>query len=339
MRLLIITQAVDRSDPVLGFFHRWLLEFAKHIEAIEVICLRAGEFELPATVRVHSLGKEQQKGRAHYLSRFFQLVTSLSYDAVLVHMNPEYVLLGGPLWKLSQKPIYLWYNHPAGGLRLSLAMLLADTVFHTSPYAASAHSKKSRRMPAGIDTELFAPQNVERKTYALYLQGRVSPSKNIDKALAALRLLRDRGVDATLTIVGPGTPRYLDNLRTEFADLFKAHAVSFLGPKPNHETPILFSSHAVSLNLAASGHYDKTVLESMACGTPVITAGKAFTNLIPGTWSGADTPQKLAEALQQFLRLSAPEREALGAEEREAVVRHEGLAQLARELKTAILAV
>ena len=61
MKLLIITQKVDINDPVLGFFHRWLEEFAKHYEFVTVICLEKGEHRLPENVKVLSLGKEKLK--------------------------------------------------------------------------------------------------------------------------------------------------------------------------------------------------------------------------------------------------------------------------------------
>ena len=35
MKLLIITQAIDINNPVLGFFHRWIEEFSKRIRTIE----------------------------------------------------------------------------------------------------------------------------------------------------------------------------------------------------------------------------------------------------------------------------------------------------------------
>ena len=86
MRLLIVTQTVDSGDPILGFFHRWIEEFAKHTERIEVICLREGFHALPANVRVHSLGKERgAAGRATYALHFLSLVWRLrhDYDALL----------------------------------------------------------------------------------------------------------------------------------------------------------------------------------------------------------------------------------------------------------------
>lgn len=36
MKLLIVTQAVDTEDPVLGFFVRWIEELGKHVESNQI---------------------------------------------------------------------------------------------------------------------------------------------------------------------------------------------------------------------------------------------------------------------------------------------------------------
>jgi glycosyltransferase involved in cell wall biosynthesis len=339
MRLLITTQAADRNDPILGFFHGWLEELAKRLERIEVVCLREGEHALPSNVRVHTLGKEKGSVPSFlYAFRFISRIWELrnAHDAVLVHMNPEYVILGSLLWKLFRKRIYLWYNHPEAGMRLSLAILLADKVFYTSPYAASAHAKNAVRMPAGINTELFALQEVKRVPYSIYLQGRVAPSKRTDMACKAVRVLRARGVPATLTIVGPEDPAYAGMLKKEHADLIEVGALAFSGPLPNRETPARYAAHEVSLNLAADGHYDKTVLESLACGTPAIVASRAFSKVVPDEWAGNDTPEKLADALERYFALPPEKRDVLSKEGRGAVVSKESLAALGMALTLSI---
>src|SRR3989338_1114589 len=111
MRLLITTQAVDRNDQALGFFHGWLEEFARRFEKVRVICLKEGEHDLLSNVSVHSLGKEKKSAKSERIqqahrrqrtmnrmqsaSRFFFLVWKYrkEYDAVFVHMNQDYVLL------------------------------------------------------------------------------------------------------------------------------------------------------------------------------------------------------------------------------------------------------
>ena len=105
MRLLVITQKVDREDPILGFFHRWVEELAKRYTEVSVICLEKGKYNLPPNVRVFSLGKEERKNKFLYVLKFFRLCffKSLDYNSVFVHMNQEYVLLGGLFWKLLGK--------------------------------------------------------------------------------------------------------------------------------------------------------------------------------------------------------------------------------------------
>src|SRR6478609_2539072 len=101
MKLLITTQALDSQDSNLGFFHRWVEEFAAHCEKVTVICLREGEHVLPNNVTVLSLGKEAGTSRLTRAVRFLTYIHRYrgEYDAVFVHMNPEYIVLGGYFWR------------------------------------------------------------------------------------------------------------------------------------------------------------------------------------------------------------------------------------------------
>jgi hypothetical protein len=131
MRLLVITQKINNTDPVLGFFHQWIAEFAKRAESIIAICLEKGTCALPANVRVRSLGKEVRPSRLLYLVHFFTYLWQerKNYDAVLVHMNQEYVLLGALPWRLLGKKIYMWRNHHSGSVFTQIAGYLCNKVF------------------------------------------------------------------------------------------------------------------------------------------------------------------------------------------------------------------
>jgi|CXWL01.1.fsa_nt_gi glycosyltransferase involved in cell wall biosynthesis len=330
MKLLIVTQVVDIKDPILGFFVRWIEEFSKHTERVEVICLKEGKHNLPANVRVHSLGKEKGVSRAIYVLNFYRYIWRLrrDYDAVFVHMNPEYIMLGGCLWRLWGKRITLWYNHPHAGLRFFLAAHFSHQLLFTSWYSASARFAHVRQMPVGIDTELFTPQPVARDRNALYMQGRVMRSKRVHIALEALRLLRIE-IPATLTIVGPEESEYTNELRKKFTDLISSGVVSFKGPVPNTETSALYSAHGISINLAAPGHFDKSVLESMACGTPVV----ACSDVAFQAWRvKQDDPQDLASALLRLITLPEVKYTVLQEESRAHVVEKHSLAKLSKQL-------
>lgn len=334
--LLILTQAVDRADPILGFFHEWIREFARRCEKVTVICLREGEHDLPDNVSVYSLGKTRNtkqttiSSRIRYVFRFYTLIWKLryEYDTVFVHMNPEYILLGGMWWRLWGKYLMLWHNHPRASLMHAMAGRLAHIVFYTSPHAASAHFKHAVRMPAGIDTNLFAPTGVSRDRHAIYLQGRVAPSKRVHIAIEALRILRER-MPATLTIVGPEDAQYGKDLRTRYDDLITDGIVTFVGAKRNTETPALYSAHGVAINLAAAGHFDKTVLEAMSCETPVVIGSAGFEGLIPPEWVvSQDDPVALAKTLEKLILLPEAEYKTLGRAERASVAATQSLFSL-----------
>ena len=110
MRLLIITQKVDLNDDNLGFFHRWVEEFAKNVEQVFVITQFLGEHNLPANVEIYSLGKERGWGRARRYWNFckYSLKIVPRVDAVFVHMIPIWaVLLWEPVF-IFRKKMYLW---------------------------------------------------------------------------------------------------------------------------------------------------------------------------------------------------------------------------------------
>ena len=89
MNVLICTQKVDKNDPILGFFHDWVIGFAAKYDYVTVICLFEGEHDLPENVKVFSLGKEKGASKVAYLMRFYKYIWSkqTEYDVVFVHMN------------------------------------------------------------------------------------------------------------------------------------------------------------------------------------------------------------------------------------------------------------
>ena len=281
MRLLICTQAVDRSDPVLGFFHRWIEELAKKYEQVTVLCLREGEHKLPANVRVIPLRRGAARAPSFpVLLRLLQHAWNVrgEYDTVFVHMSQEFVLGAGLLWRMLGKPVYLWRNHHAGSLLTDLAAGFCCKVFCTSQYSYTARYAKTLRMPVGIDTEYFRPDlSIERMPRAILSIGRIAPSKHIEVLVEALRILNERSVDFTASIYGTPTAEhagYYTSLVEQVAAYKLQDRVSFLGAVDNREVPELANRHAVMVNMSASGMYDKTMFEALACGTPVIASNQ-----------------------------------------------------------------
>ncbi|MDP3661349.1 MAG: glycosyltransferase [bacterium] len=347
MRLLFITQAVDERDPVLGFVCNWLRVFAKDFEHISAVCLRKGEYDLPQNVSVRSLTLDVDGLQTSSVvlkikrtMRFLRYVwrTRNEYDAVFVHMNQEYILLAGLLWRLLGKPVALWYNHTAGSVWTKIAMRIATVVFHTSPYAFTAGSAKSIRMPAGIDTKRFAsvPEVIRTPHSILYL-GRIAPIKGVKELVEATLALRARGENFTLTICGDALPRdavYEREVRALAEPLAREGICRFLRAIPNTEAPRLLSAHEIFVNLTPRGNYDKTVLEAAACGALPVVSSPAFRDALPTELFFEErNPQSLADALERVFALSEERREEIKTQLRNYVVETHDLSLLVKKVK------
>ena len=283
MKLLIITQVVDSKDPILGFFVRWIEEFAKHVERVEVICLREGlspvgddeaSHNLPSNVRVHSLGKEKGVSRVKYVLNFYRHIWRLrhDYDAVFVHMNPEYVILGGPLWRLWGKKITLWYTHKSVNVKLRLAMLMSRAIFTASKESFRLHTKKLRVMGHGIDVDFFSPdQKVVRGT-AVLSAGRLSPTKRHDLVIQAAEHFPNE-----VRIVGEGPEK--QHLEVLAANLSLGSRVHFLGAHTQEELREEYRRAGVFVHVSETGSLDKGVLEALAGGWPVVTTSTTLVGL------------------------------------------------------------
>ncbi|TAJ14085.1 glycosyltransferase [Patescibacteria group bacterium] len=272
MRLLVVTQIVDTHDPILGFFHRWLEEFSKHFESIEVICLKEGTHSLPKNIHVHSLGKENGGNSVVYAVRFIGLVWKLrtQYDHVFVHMNPIYIVLVGWWWQLTKKRIGLWYTHKSTDMKLRIALMFSNAIFTASKESFRLSSKKVHVTGHGIDTDFFKPDSrIERGSHLLSV-GRLMKSKRHDLAIHAAK-----DADVALRIAGEGGER--ERLTALAREL--GVQVTFLGGLTQLGLRDEYLTAAKLIHRSETGSLDKVVLEAAACGCLVDTTDLALKNL------------------------------------------------------------
>ncbi len=128
-------------------------------------------------------------------------------------------------------------------------------------------------IPNGIDPKFFYPiKNAKQKIGyeddkpLLFFSGRLAPEKGILKMLKAAKMLIRKGVDFNLHIAGSGP---ISSVAKLYSKRFKQ--VNFLGRIPFKEIGIHYS--AADLTLFPSTYdeaFGLVIIESMACGTPVI---------------------------------------------------------------------
>ena len=347
MKLLVVTQIVDKNDDVLGAFHQWIKRFAEVFDAVEVICLKRGETDLPANVRVHSLGKEEKPSRFRYIWRFYKYVFGLrkNYDAVFVHMSPEYVILGGPLWRLWGKVTFFWYAHKKGSWLRLVALRIANRVVSVSKESFNgSDSPKFLGVGHGVDPDLYScpahRASPDRK--AILSVGRITPVKEYGLLIDACRLLRDvyKRDDFVVQLVGGASNdadrAYIAKLKEKIASYGLTDAFEFVGPVPNKDILPYLCPAAAFVSMQRIGGAGKSFLEAMSCGVPTIVSTPVF-NPHLGEWLPYLfydwTPEDFAAKLNACLSLSNEERARMSETLRGIVVEHHNLKKLVRRLR------
>ena len=309
-------QAVDAQSPTLGFFVEWLREFGRQSERIHAIGLEAGAHDLPDNVVVHTLGKERGAAKFSQLLRLQTLLRTLLPEAsgVFAHMSPEFAIAAWPQAALRKRPVVLWYSHRAVTLRLRLAAAMSRSVATTAGGSLNLPIPHAVRLGHGIPTDLFTPAAAHPSAPALLAVGRITPIKRVDLMIDAVAALRQRGIPATLTLVGaPATgadAACLAALRAHVDRLSLGSAVRFAGTTSYRALPDVYRSHAALLNLSPTGSPDKSVLEAMACGLPVVVANETFRPIL-GTDAAmmcvSPSPEDVARAIEAVLAADDPD--------------------------------
>lgn len=348
-KLLIVTQKVDSADSILGFFHRWIEEFATQYTEVNVLCLEEGVHTLPNNVFVHSLGKKKGTHTSLYdrifrTFRFYRYVWMLknSYDSVFVHMNPIYVCLAGIVWRMQHKRIALWYTHKHVDIKLRIAEFFTDVIFTASKESFRLHTPKCIVMGHGIDTAVFVPRSMsDMSTVRVTTIGRIAPIKHCDVMIQAIERVLSAGVRVILEIVGsPVTPQdqeYEKTLRAYVQKKGLEQHVIFRGSMSHADIASYLPTQHMCINMSATGSLDKAILEAMSCGLSVITANEAFAPMLKsyGLMVQSTDPVSLADTILRLCRMP-DEMVRIGTILRSVVRKEHDLSSLIRRIATHI---
>ena len=312
MKLLITTKTVDENDQLLGFFVEWIRLFSKKFEKITVLCLEKGKFDLPENVKVINLGKYRGLGKLRTLFSLCFTIFNLrgDYDVVFVHMNPIWVVLGEPLWKLLGKRSFFWYTSGGVTFKLKVAEKFADVIFTASKESFRLKSDKVIVTGHGIDTRLFQPSEklkVKSEKLMILSVGRIAPVKNYETLIDSAKILKDRGENFSITMIGEAAldndARYLSSLKFKVKSLKLDENFSFIGKVNHKDLPQYYQSHDIFVHLSKTGSLDKTLLEAMACGMNVLSSNdSAKVFLSDDSLFNEDNSDDLADKIRSVIK-------------------------------------
>lgn len=192
-------------------------------------------------------------------------------------------------------------------------------------------------VPFGIDTDIYRPapsrQLTSRGLHVGFV-GRLVREKGVDTILRAIKGIASRGLH--LTVVGDGPD--LERLNAIAVEYDVQDRVSWAGYQPPAAVPGFLNAFDVLVVPSKTTHrwreqFGRVVIESLACGTPVIVSNSGeLPHLIAQTRGGWSFPEDDAIALAQILLylMDAPNELTLASEE--------GLAEVTNRFTTEVVA-
>jgi glycosyltransferase involved in cell wall biosynthesis len=203
--------------------------------------------------------------------------------------------------------------HPMNIVLDSIAGRFANRIIaisdHTQEQLVETYRFDNDRVsmiPHGVDNERFHPDAgphpaPDSEKFTILYVGRLGPRKGVDLAIESFAELDCTDVELLIA----GTGRHEDRLRDLTLRLGIADRVRFLGFVPSDELPALYVSSELFVLLSSYEGYGLVLLESMACGTPVVASRVGgITTVVDGS-SGVLVSrdiESITNAIEKFIK-------------------------------------
>jgi glycosyltransferase involved in cell wall biosynthesis len=295
MRLLIVNFAMDQASPVLAWQHTVACCLAAVCERVVVITEHQGVCDIPSNLTVYAVPKCFQRFPLRWIKAKWLMLVYLTmlcerekFESCFIHMAHEWSYRYFSVLKYFQVPILLWYAHGSVTSRLRLSLACVDRVVTSTSEGFRIRSPKVRVIGQGIDTKLFRLRNSRGPSSTVIYVGRISKRKRVDLIIEAMGALVAEfpKISWKLLLVGAAhnsqDSAYQTTLEERADRLGIGDRVDFVGARFHWELPSLYESVFVHVNLSETGSMDKTVMESLAVGCPVLTSNEAIIPILDG---------------------------------------------------------
>jgi glycosyltransferase involved in cell wall biosynthesis len=202
-------------------------------------------------------------------------------------MNFEWATYFAPAFKLFNIPVIVWYAHGSVSQKLIRAHKFATRIVSSTIEGFRIPSNKLSLIGQSVDLDHFELIDfIEEKSSNLIYVGRISARKNIDKIIDVLSLVvngQDRK-KINLFIVGDtlneDDKHYKACLLKQIETLNLQKNVIFKGHLQQSEIIELYKDVFAHISFSSTGSLDKTLVESLAVGCPVITSNDAMVAIL-----------------------------------------------------------
>ncbi len=346
MRVLFITQVIDRRHENLGAIHGWIEALAAEAEQVHAIALQVGDNQLPSNVTTYSLGKDQGRGKLSQMAAFQSIIAGLmlrhQVDIFFPHMVPRYAMLVAPYRLLFRIPSVMWYAHNTADLKLKIANLCVDRFVTVSKDSFPLGLAKCDVVGHGIEAEVFKPADRAEYGKIRFLSlGRICERKDQATLVSAADLLVNRYGRRDIEFVIAGGPLVAEDhadlarLRERVRDLGLENVVSFPGSVPHSEAVSQVQECDFFVNMHHEGGLGMAVLEAMSAGKPAFVSTPTYYERFPDYREKFLFPPRdqeiLASKMLAAAEMTRMERDRIGADLREWILaEHDVRRQMSR---------
>lgn len=196
-------------------------------------------------------------------------------------------------YRLFRRPLQRLLDRFAASIAVSPSVVATMSRYFHAPWNV---------IPNGVDLEVFHPDGDERRAApatgpVLLFLGRLDPRNGLGTILAAMPQVMAHFPTAHLVVAGDGPLRRLYERRASSLGV----DVRFLG-RVYEERAALYRAADICLCPATRASFGVTLLEAMACGTPLIISDiPAFRHLV-GSEAGVLVPQDDPSSWVQAVR-------------------------------------
>ena len=279
MNLVVFNFEMNKNSHVLAFAIDWINEIAKHVNKLYVVSLRCGEFDVAKNVEVFCVN-QNKKTRLNTIFSIWKILYKIhkqnKIDGYFVHMAHYFVPIIYPFAKLFRQKIVLWYAHTAVPFSLKIANFLIDIAVTSTENGYNIKSDKLKVLSQGINVEKLQLKNI-KNIKAVATIGRITPIKNT-KLIVEAFLKLDKKLYIIGDAIGKKDKEYLEEIKKIIPP--NANNIIFLGVMKFDELLKFYQNIDLTINLG-DGALDKVILESMACGIPVVTSNSSAKKIFP----------------------------------------------------------
>jgi glycosyltransferase involved in cell wall biosynthesis len=228
-------------------------------------------------------------GELNFFLKIYFHIKSKNYSPKLIHLHSiNYFLTAALLKNIYKIPLFINFSgsdfYRLKKLKiLPIVVKTADKVFNVSKKIHSdlirnySNNKKFFYTSNGINTNIFKNLNFKRKKQFVAV-GNLRWQKNYSKILNAFAIFSKKRLDYKLLIIGEGDEK--EKLKLEIKKLKLDKKVILCGYIGHKQIAKIVSESCIYLMSSVSEGLPKSLMESIACGTPVITTNAGDCGLV-----------------------------------------------------------